>query len=487
MSDTPADVRQFWSDRLGVDAAVADGVISAALGRGGTFAELYFEHKRSGALSFEDERVASAQVNLSQGVGIRVVEGDAVGYAYTEDLSPDAMRRAAATAAQIAHGDGHDEPLDLTAESYPADRYAIASPTTVVPLEDKVALLRRADAAARAYDGSIARVEASLVDEEKRILIVRSDGRLVSDFQPLVRFNVSCRSDIGEQRRNARWGGGGRMGMAYFDAHSPESLAQEAARQAVLQQDAQEAPAGTFPVVLAAGDSGILLHEAVGHGLEADFNRKETSNYSNRVGEAVASPLVTVLDDATLLESRGSLNIDDEGNPSGRNLLIEQGQLAAYMQDRISADHFGVAPSGNGRRQSFRHIPMPRMTNTYMTAGEDAPEDLIGRVDFGIYCKAFSGGQVNISNGDFVFSVTEGYLIEHGQITAPIRDVNLIGNGPDVLSKVTGVGHDLEMSDGRWTCGKSGQSVPVGVGIPTVLVSGITVGGTQMRPGGMSA
>ena len=487
MSDTPADVRQFWSDRLGVDAAVADGVLAAALGRGGTFAELYFEHKRSGALSFEDERVASAQVNLSQGVGIRVVEGDAVGYAYTEDLSPDAMRRAAATAAQIAHGEGHDEPLDLTAESYPADRYAIASPTTVVPLEDKVALLRRADAAARAYDASIARVEASLVDEEKRILIVRSDGRLVSDFQPLVRFNVSCRSDIGEERRNARWGGGGRMGMAYFDAHSPESLAQEAARQAVLQQDAQEAPAGTFPVVLAAGDSGILLHEAVGHGLEADFNRKETSNYSNRVGEAVASPLVTVLDDATLLESRGSLNIDDEGNPSGRNLLIENGQLAAYMQDRISADHFGVTPSGNGRRQSFRHIPMPRMTNTYMTAGEDAPEDLIGRVDFGIYCKAFSGGQVNISNGDFVFSVTEGYLIEHGQITAPIRDVNLIGNGPDVLSKVTGVGHDLEMSDGRWTCGKSGQSVPVGVGIPTVLVSGITVGGTQMCPGGMSA
>ena len=487
MSDTPADVRQFWSDRLGVDAAVADGVLAAALGRGGTFAELYFEHKRSGALSFEDERVASAQVNLSQGVGIRVVEGDAVGYAYTEDLSPDAMRRAAATAAQIAHGEGHDEPLDLTAESYPADRYAIASPTTAVPLEEKVALLRRADAAARAYDDSIARVEASLVDEEKRILIVRSDGRLVSDFQPLVRFNVSCRSDIGEERRNARWGGGGRMGMAYFDAHSPESLAREAARQAVLQQDAQEAPAGTFPVVLAAGDSGILLHEAVGHGLEADFNRKETSNYSNRVGEAVASPLVTVLDDATLLESRGSLNIDDEGNPSGRNLLIENGQLAAYMQDRISADHFGVAPSGNGRRQSFRHIPMPRMTNTYMTAGEDAPEDLIGRVDFGIYCKAFSGGQVNISNGDFVFSVTEGYLIEHGQITAPIRDVNLIGNGPDVLSKVTGVGHDLEMSDGRWTCGKSGQSVPVGVGIPTVLVSGITVGGTQMRPGGMSA
>jgi len=230
------------------------------------------------------------------------------------------------------------------------------------------------------------------------------------------------------------------------------------------------------------------LHEAVGHGLEADFNRKETSNYSNRIGQSVASELVTVIDDATLNLSRGSVHVDDEGAVAGHNLLIENGQLAAYMQDRLSSDHFGVAPSGNGRRQSFRHSPMPRMTNTYMTAGEDEPEDLIRRVEYGIYCKAFSGGQVNITNGDFVFSVTEGYLIENGQISAPRRDGNQIGNGPDVLSKVTGVGHDLEMSDGRWTCDKSGQSVPVGVGIPTVLVSGITVGGTQMRPGaGMSA
>lgn len=489
MSDAPTEVKAFYASQLGVDEAAAEAVLAAALGRGGSFAELYFEHKRSGSLSFEDQQVKSTQASLSQGVGIRVVEGDAVGYAYTEDLSPDAMRRAAETAAQIAHGSAEaQEPLEVTAASYAADRYAVASPSTAVPLEDKVALLRRADAAARAWHPSIARVEAALVDEEKRVLIVRSDGRLVADYQPLLRFNVSCLSEVEGERRNARWGGGGRMGMAYFESHSPESLAEEAARQAVLQQEAREAPAGTFPVVLAAGDSGILLHEAVGHGLEADFNRKETSNYSNRIGQAVASELVTVLDDATLLRSRGSVNVDDEGEAAGRNLLIENGQLAAYMQDRISSEHFGVAPSGNGRRQSFRHAPMPRMTNTYMTAGEDDPEDLVRRVDFGIYCKAFSGGQVNITNGDFVFSVTEGYLIEHGQITAPIRDVNLIGNGPDVLSKVTGVGHDLEMSDGRWTCGKAGQSVPVGVGIPTVLVSGITVGGTQVRPGaGMSA
>ena len=485
---SPTDVMQFYADRLGVDEAAAEGVLSAALSRGGSFAELYFEHKRSGALSFEDQRVSSTQANLSQGVGIRVVEGDAVGYAYTEDLSPEAMRAAAATAAQIAHGGDSADPVDATAASYPADRYAATSPSTDAPLSDKVELLRRADEAARQWHPSIARVDASMVDEEKRVMIVRSDGRLVADYQPLLRFNVSCLSDVAGERRTARWGGGGRMGMAYFDDHSPESLAQEAARQAVLQQDAREAPAGSFPVVLAAGDSGILLHEAVGHGLEADFNRKGTSNYSGRVGQPVASELVTVLDDATLSESRGSLNIDDEGNPAGRNLLIGDGVLAAYMQDRISSAHYGVDPSGNGRRQSFRHVPMPRMTNTYMTAGQDAPEDLLRQVDFGIYCVAFSGGQVNISNGDFVFSVTEGYLIENGQVTAPIRDVNLIGNGPDCLSKVTGVGHDLEMSDGRWTCGKDGQSAPVGVGIPTVLISSMTVGGTQMRPGaGMSA
>ena len=488
MTDTPTDVMAFYASQLGVDEAGAEAVLSSALSRGGTFAELYFEHKRSGSLSFEDERVAATEASLSQGVGIRVVEGDAVGYAYTEDLSLDSMRRAATTAAQIAHGTTETEPVDVTAESYPGDRYAIASPSTATPLSEKVALLRRADAAARAWDPSIARVDASMVDEEKRVLIVRSDGRMVADYQPLLRFNVTCLSELDGQRRTARWGGGGRMGMTYFDSHSPESLAEEAARQAVLQQSAREAPAGTFPVVLAAGDSGILLHEAVGHGLEADFNRKETSNYSNRIGQPVASELVTVIDDATLDRSRGSVNVDDEGNPAGNNLLIEGGTLAAYMQDRISSEHFGVTPSGNGRRQSFRHVPMPRMTNTYMTAGQDDPEDLIRSVPFGIYCKAFSGGQVNISNGDFVFSVTEGYLIENGAITAPIRDVNLIGNGPDALSKVTGVGHDLEMSDGRWTCGKSGQAVPVGVGIPTVLVSGITVGGTQMRPGGgMSA
>ena len=487
-TDAPSHrtVAQFFNDRFSIDEAVMESLLGAALARGGDFAELFFEHKRSGAISFEDQRVKSSQAALSQGVGIRVVRGEAIGYAYTEDLSLDAMRRAAAAAAQISHGDGAPGPIDVTARDYDADRYAVPAPAGAAPLAGKVELIRRADEAARRYHPSIARVDVSFSDEDKRVMVATSDGVLVADFQPLVRFNVRCLSERDGQRRTARWGGGGRLGMEYFESHTPAALAEEAARQAVLQQDARDAPAGSFPVVLAAGDSGILLHEAVGHGLEADFNRKKTSNYSDRVGKPVASELVTVIDDATIHHSRGSINIDDEGNPARSNLLIENGVLASYMQDRISARHYAVDPSGNGRRQSFRHYPMPRMTNTYMTAGESAPEDLIRRVDFGVYCKAFSGGQVNISNGDFVFSVTEGYLIEQGRITAPIRDVNLIGNGPDVLSKVSGVGHDFALSDGRWTCGKDGQSVPVGVGIPTVLIDAVTVGGTQV-PGGMRA
>jgi TldD protein len=269
------------------------------------------------------------------------------------------------------------------------------------------------------------------------------------------------------------------MGLEYFDDKSPEEIATEAARIAVTMLDAREAPAGQFPVVLGAGDSGILLHEAVGHGLEADFNRKKTSNYSDSQGESVAAPGCTVVDDGTLSGSRGSINIDDEGNRPQRNVLIEDGTLRGYMHDHLSTGHFSVGPSGNGRRQDYKHLPMPRMTNTYMLPGEYSPEEIIESVDYGVYARAFSGGQVNISNGDFVFSVTEGYLIEDGKITAPVRGVNLIGNGPEILRRVSMVGTDFELSDGRWTCGKDGQSVPVGVGIPTVKVDQITVGGSQ--------
>jgi TldD protein len=470
---------EFMRARCGIDAAVAQSLLDTALSHGGDYAELYFEHRTSSAILFEQQAVKSANRSISQGLGIRVLLGEAVGYAYTEDLSRDAMTRAAETAAKIASRGTKAPPVDVVSYET-AHYYSPAASTLEVPAQDKVELLRRADVAARDFDASIARVDLSFNDELKYVAIFTSDGRMTGDVQPLVRFGVSCLSERGAERQTARWGGGGRMGMAYFDQSPPEELAREAARQAVLLQSAIEAPAGTFPVVLAAGDSGILLHEAIGHGLEADFNRKQTSNYSGRVGQVVASELCSVVDDGTIADSRGSLNIDDEGNLPGYNVLIENGVLQSYLQDRISARALGTRPSGNGRRESFKHFPMPRMTNTYMLGGQSAPEEIIRGVSKGIYCVAFNGGQVNISNGDFVFSVTEGYMIEDGRITAPIRNVNLIGNGPDVLTKVSAVGHDFKLSDGRWTCGKDGQSVPVGVGIPTILVSGMTVGGTRM-------
>ncbi len=466
-------------DRFGIDESVAQGLLDIALSRGGEHAELYFEHRTGGSIVFEQEVVKSATSNVDQGLGVRVLLGEAVGYAYTEDLSTDAMRRAAETAAKIASGGGKPPAVDVVHFETPA-YYTPEGSTVDAPAEDKVELMRRADRAARSFDPSIQRADISFVDELKHIAIFTSEGRMTGDVQPLVRFNVTCLSEREGSRQTARWGGGGRMGMAYFEDTPPEDLAREAARQAVLLQSSIEAPAGTFPVVLAAGDSGILLHEAIGHGLEADFNRKKTSNYSDRIGEAVASELCTVVDEGMIQDSRGSINVDDEGNPPGRNVLIEKGILRAYLHDRISAQAMETETTGNGRRQSFKHYPMPRMTNTYMLGGESDPEEIIRSVKKGIYCVAFSGGQVNISNGDFVFSVTEGYLLEDGKVTAPIRNVNLIGNGPDVLTKVTAVGSDYKLSDGRWTCGKDGQQVPVGLGIPTVLVSGITVGGTQM-------
>jgi TldD protein len=366
----------FFRSNYSIDSGVAADLIGAAMSRGGDHAELFFEHRASSNIAFEQQAVKSASRGVTQGVGIRVVQGDAIGYAYTEDLSRDAMRRAADTAARIAARNDRAEPVDVM-HYESASHYEPAASTLDVPPAEKVALIRRADAAARAFDGSIARADINFVDEQKHVMIVTSDGRVAGDVQPLVRFNVSCLSERAGRRQTARWGGGGRMGMSYFDTHTPESLAQEAARQAVVQQDAIDAPAGTFPVVLAAGDSGILLHEAIGHGLEADFNRKKLSNYTGQVGEVVASELCTVVDDGTIRDSRGSINIDDEGNAPGYNVLIENGVLRGYIQDRMSTKHFGVSPTGNGRRQSFKHYPMPRMTNTYMLAGESSPDDII--------------------------------------------------------------------------------------------------------------
>lgn len=480
MSDPTSESLRLFSSRYNVDTGIMSSLLSTALSRGGDFAELFFEHRTNSAISWEDQRVKAASRNVAQGVGIRVVKGDAIGYAYTESLDLEQMRKAAETAARIGSSDERPRPIDATPQMAGVTYYSSDEPLSAAAATEKVTLLERADRAARAYDPSIARLDASIGDELKYVLIARSDGRVVGDVQPLIRFNVSALSQRGESRQVARTGGGGRLGIEYFSQVPPEEIAREAARQAVLQQDAIEAPAGTLPVVLAAGDSGILLHEAVGHGLEADFNRKGTSNYSGRIGQAVASPLVTVVDDGTIRDSRGSINIDDEGNATARKVLIENGKLRGYLHDEVSARHYGLAPTGSGRRETFKDYIMPRMTNTLMAVGESNPEDIIRSVERGIYCVAYSGGQVNISNGDFVFSVTEAYMIENGHITAPVRNVTLIGNGPDVLSKVNMVGTDYRLSDGRWMCGKEGQSVPVGVGMPTVLVAGITVGGTKM-------
>lgn len=468
----------FFADRYGIDAKMMNDLLAVALSRGGTYADLYFEHRTNSSIMFEEQSVKSAGGGVSQGVGIRVVAGDATGYAYTEDLTLDAMGRAAQTAAKIAAGGGSLLPTDIGRRDA-ADLYPVRIPAWDAAARDKLAIIRRADEAARGYHPMIKRVVVTFGDEIKHVAVAGSDGTFVEDLQPMLRLVVQCLSEQGNDRQTAVGVRGGRAGMEYFESHNPEEFAQDVARQAVLLQSAVDAPAGTMPVVLGSGDSGVLLHEAIGHGLEADFNRKRTSNYSDRLGEAVAAANVTVIDDGTVPGSRGSINIDDEGNLPHKNVLIEEGLLARYMQDRISCRHFGVEASGNGRRESFHHYPMPRMTNTYMLPGESSPDDIIGAVDRGLYCLSYSGGQVNISNGDFVFSVTEAYLIEGGKVTAPVKGVTLIGNGPDTLSRITMVGSDFRLAEGGGTCGKDGQSVPVGLGMPTVLVSGLTVGGTQ--------
>ncbi len=469
-----------------IDAALAERLLSAALGSGGDYADLYFEHRSGADFVLEDGRIRTVGRGETLGLGVRVLRGDATGYAYTEELAEDRMLEAARTAAQIASAGQAPGPIAVRPISV-ANRYPVSESSLARPGVDKVALLRRADAAARAADARIVRVEASLAEESREVLVVTSDGHFARDRQPMIRFGVAAVAEEtaagGGQRQSGRSGGAGRFGMEFFDrpGQSPEEHGREAARLAIGMLHAEEAPAGPMEVVLGAGESGILLHEAVGHGLEADFNRKRTSNYSDQIGQSVASALCTVIDDGTIDNARGTINVDDEGNAGQRNVLIENGILVGYMQDRISAKHFGTAPSGNGRRQSFRHEPLPRMTNTFLAPGQDAPEDIIRSVKRGVYAKRFSGGQVNISNGDFVFALTESYLIEDGKLTAPLRGTNLIGNGPDVLRKVTMLGSDFELSQGTWTCGKDGQSVPVGIGTPTMKIAEITVGGTKTR------
>ncbi len=462
-----------------IDESLCRRLLAIGLAQGGEYADLFFEYRRNGGLSYDEGILKAASRSVSMGLGVRVQRGDATGFAYVQDLGWEAMKRAAETAARIATSGGGVAPTELVCQQLP-HRYDLVETSLDRPSAEKRELLERASAAALAHDPLIVRAEVGFMENIREILIATSDGKTCFDVQPMIRLGVRALAEREGVRQDGSSGGGGRTALGYFDDRSPEWHGERAAERALGMLDAKEAPAGNMPVVLAPGDSGILLHEAVGHGLEADFNRKGTSRYAGQVGETVASPLCTVVDDATLVQGRGSINVDDEGNTPDKTILIEQGKLVGYMHDRLSARHYGVDCTGNGRRESYASTALPRMTNTILLGGDSDPKEIIATVERGVYAQRFGGGQVDISNGDFVFSLTESYLIEDGKLTTPLKHVNLIDNGPDVLGKVSMLGNDVEVSDGIWACGKAGQTVPVGVGCPTVKIDEITVGGTQL-------
>ena len=469
----------FFALKFGIQTRDLESYLAEALSQGGDYADLYFEYLATSAISIDEGIVKSATQGVSLGVGIRVIAGERTGYAYSDDLDPDKIRKAARVAACIASGPAKVDRSGLY-EGQKRNLYPVITAPTETGLQERVELVKRADRAARAYDSRVFQVIATYADNLRHVLVANSDGMLSCDRQPLARMGVSVLARAGDGPPQSGFdGGGGRVELSHFsEVRTPEQFAQEAVRQAIVQLDAVETPAGEMPVVLGPGWPGIMLHEAVGHGLEADFNRKKTSAFSDRVGQLVASPLCTVVDDGTIADRRGSLNVDDEGNPTQRNVLIEKGVLRGYLQDQLSSRIMGATPTGSGRRESYEHIPMPRMTNTFMLAGESDPEDIIRSVKKGLYCANFGGGQVDITSGNYVFSASESYLIEDGRITRPVRNATLIGNGPESMKHVSMVGHDLKLDQGIGICGKEGQSVPVGVGIPTVRIDKMTVGGT---------
>jgi TldD protein len=473
MTDQAAEL--FFT-RAGLDRGRVERLTGEAL-TGADDGELFLEYAQSESFAFDDGRLKSASFDTSQGFGLRAVSGEQTGYAHASELSEEAIARAAATVRAVRSGRGG------TAAEPPARTnrhlYTDANPLAEVPFEAKVKLLQEIDAYARGKDARVRQVSASLAGSWQAVAILRADGSMVEDIRPLVRLNVSIVAGEGERQEAGSYGTGGRTGYAaYLDAASWRAAADEALRQALVNLGSVPAPAGEMTVVLGPGWPGILLHEAIGHGLEGDFNRKKTSAFAGRLGERVAAPGVTVLDDGTLPDRRGSLSIDDEGTPSQATVLIEDGILKGYMQDRLNARLMGMRPTGNGRRQSFAHMPMPRMTNTYMLAGREDPRAILASVRKGVYAVNFGGGQVDITSGKFVFACTEAYAIEDGKVGAALKGATLIGQGSEVLKRVRAVGSDLKLDPGIGTCGKSGQGVPVGVGQPTLLIEGITVGGT---------
>jgi len=441
------------------------------------YADLYFQYNRSEGWSLEEGIVKSGSFNIDQGVGVRAVAGDKTAFAYSDDISLTALTSAAQATRAIAR-QGAAGATQVAKRGKGRDLYVPRDPLASLDDAAKVALLENIERKARALDPRVTQVIANLAGEYEVILVTRSDGVTAADVRPLTRMSLQVIVEQGGRREQGSAGGGGRFDYSYFTDAILQDYAQKAVSQALVNLEARPAPAGTMTVVLGPGWPGVLLHEAIGHGLEGDFNRKGSSAFSGRIGERVAAPGVTVVDDGTIPHRRGSLNIDDEGNPTQRNVLIENGVLRNYMQDSLNAKLMGVPVTGNGRRESYAHIPMPRMTNTYMLNGERDPREIIASVKHGLYAVNFGGGQVDITSGKFVFSASEAYMIEDGKVTCPVRGATLIGNGPDVLTRVAMIGNDMALDTGVGTCGKEGQSVPVGVGQPTLRIDALTVGGT---------
>lgn len=477
-NDTIATVMSRMLEPAGLGEQHLNRTLGGIMQGGIDYADLYFQVSRQESWTLEDSIIREGSFSHDQGVGVRAISGEKTGFAYSDELLLPALEHAATAARAIAR-QGQSKSLPAWQRRSEQPLYPASDPTASISDARKTQLLSELEAATRDLDKRVEQVIISLSSSQDLVLVAGSDGTLAADMRPLVRLNVSVILEQDGRREQGYSGGGARADLGYFlDGELPLDYAREAVRQAVVQLEAVPAPAGTMPVVLGAGWPGILLHEAVGHGLEGDFNRKGTSAFSGKVGKQVASPLCTIVDDGTIPNRRGSLAIDDEGTPGQYNVLVEDGILRGYMQDKLNARLMGVEPTGNGRRESFAHVPMPRMTNTYMLAGPHEAEEIIASVDKGLYAPNFGGGQVDITSGKFVFSAAEAYLIEHGKITAPVKGAMLIGDGPEALNKISMVGDDLELDTGVGTCGKEGQSVPVGVGQPTLKIDELTVGGT---------
>ena len=466
-----------WFEQFGIDKGVIKQVLSEATARGADDADLYFEHTTSTGVGLSDRIVDRAHTSVDLGIGVRVVVGSQVGYAYSEDLSVSSMLAAARTARSIAHDGKPHNPIDATRDVAHPDFYPVSRSWADVELSDRVPMMRAWESRAFDVDPRVEKVQVSLGDHDQHVLVARADGLLTYDYRPMTRAFVMVTAHENGVRESGSYNVASRGDLSYYDEDRQQRLVHRAVERALRALEATSPPAGEMPVVLAAGSSGILLHEAIGHGMEADFNRKNISIYATKMGQPIASSEVTIVDDATVPHARGSLNVDDEGEATERTVLVEQGHLRTYLHDRISARHYGVPTTGSGRRESFRHPILPRMRSTYMEPGPHDPADIIKGVKRGLYCEVFANGAVQIGAGDFSFYVRHGRMIEDGKLTQPVKDVNLIGNGPEVLEAIEKVGNDLEIDEGGWTCGKDGQGVPVSQGMPTVLVGKLSVGG----------